>query len=286
VFNFKKIKILVFLMDEEVKKYALLSDATYIMGDKNKTRADKIKEINNLIKDTGFKVHNKKKYSNKNLITFENDKGEINISHKGTQVKSRTGFKDIVADLGVALSVNTNHMGHVKNRRRKTEQIVRELKPETLTLSGHSLGGYTVNQTLANSGKIRKKLKKAYTFNAGSNPILNDDLKVSNKIKDELKDKVEHHRIQGDLVSIGLKRGGLPFGTLKNYKLKEEHKNERGAERILNKIFSFNPAISNVLNLGKKAIDNHHIDHFYQGRLNKIEKKEVQAEQEEKEPTN
>ena len=262
-----------------VKDSALLSQATYIMGDKRKSRQDKYDEINNLVKDTGYTVI--PKYTNKNLVTFENEKGGVHVAHQGTNVKSTTGFKDIVSDIGIALGL-ADHLPSVRKRKRQTERVVRELKPEQFTLSGHSLGGYTVNQTLSSSKKVRNALTQADTFNAGSNPILNDSLKVNNKVKNELKDKVKHHRVQGDLVSAGLK-SFTPFGKIETYKLKKEDKDERGGQRILNKMLSFNPLLSNITNLGKKAIDSHHIDHFHQDRLVKVTKNDAQSEEKENE---
>ncbi len=266
----------------EVKDASLMSEATYIMGNKGQSRQEKYNNINELVKDTGYEVV--PKYSNKNLLTFQDQEGAVHVAHQGTNVKSTTGFKDIVSDVGIALGL-ADHLPHVRKRKRQTERVVRELKPEKFTISGHSLGGYTVNQTLADSKKVRKALDKAHTFNAGANPILNDSLKVNDKIKNELSDKVVHHRVQGDLVSAGLKRF-TPFGKLQTYKIKDEHKNEREGQRILNKLLSFNPLLSNITNLGKKAIDSHHIDHFHKNKLNKIEKKGAESNEEEKEASN
>ncbi len=258
----------------EVKDAALLSEATYIMGNKTKSRTNKYNDINELVKDTGFEVL--PKYTNKNLVTYiDKDSGAVHVAHQGTNVKSTTGFKDIVSDVGIALGI-ADHLPHVRKRKRQTERIVKELQPDQFTMSGHSLGGYTVNQTIADSKKVRKALKQADTFNAGANPILNENLKVNDKTKNELEDKVTHHRVQGDLVSSGLKRF-TPFGKLKTYKIKEEHKDERQGERILNKMLSFNPLLSNVSNLTKKAIDSHHIDLFHQDKLDKVEKNNAQS---------
>lgn len=266
----------------EVKDASLLAESTYIMGNKRKSRKQKYNDINEMVKNTGFEVI--PKYTNKNLVTFQNDKGAIHVAHQGTNVKSTTGFKDIVSDVGIALGL-ADHLPHVRKRKRQTEKVVRELKPEKFTISGHSLGGYTVNQTLADSKKVRKALTKAHTFNAGANPIFNENLKVSDKVKKDLDNKVEHHRVQGDLVSAGLKRF-TPFGELKTYKIKDEHKDERQGQRILNKMLSFNPLLSNISNLSKKAIDSHHIDLFHQNKLDKVNKNKVQSVEEEKEASN
>ena len=257
---------------------ALLSEATYIMGNKSGNRTKKYNEINELVKSTGYQVI--PNYTNKNLVTYQkiDDPKTVAIAHQGTNVKSTTGFKDIVSDVGIALGLG-DHLPHIRKRKRKTEQVLKDLNPDKFYLSGHSLGGYTANHTIANSKRVQKHLTNAHTFNAAQNPILSNDLQVSDKVKKQLDDKVVHHRVHGDLVSAGFKKS-LPFGKLQNYKLKDEHKNERAGERILSKMLSFNPALKTIRNYTKKAIDSHHIDHFHQDRLTKVDKNTKNVSQE------
>ena len=263
-----------------IEDASLLAESTYVMGNKRKSRQDKYDEINDLVKQTGYSVI--PEHTNKNMVTFKNEAGDIHISQQGTNVQSTTGFKDIANDIAIGLGLG-GHMDHTRKRKRKTEKAIRELNPEKLTMSAHSLGGFSQNYTIANSKKVRNKLDKAYTFNSASNPILDNDLTVSDKVKKELNDKVIHARVQGDLVSSGFKTN-LPFGKLETYKLKKEHKNERAGERILNKLISFNPLLSNITNLTKKAIHAHHASHFHQNKLNKITKNDIQSEEKENEP--
>ena len=183
--------------------------------------------------------------------------------------------KDLYADLGLAFGFSDT-LPYVKRRRRKTEEIINKLEPEKFYLVGHSLGGYTVKQSLKDSKKIRNKLTEAHTFNAGANAIFNDNLKVNKKIKKQLEDKVTHHRINGDLVSASLK-SFIPFGKVQNYKLKE--KNEKEGQNILNKALTFNPVLKQIKNLTSKAIDAHHIDNFYKKDLIKINKKQEKEAQ-------
>ncbi len=261
----------------DTKQAALLSEATYIMGNKSGNRTKKYNDINELVKSTGFEVI--PNYTNKNMVTYQkiDDPKSVHIAHQGTNVKSTTGFKDIVSDVGIALGLG-DHLPHVRKRKRKTEQVLKDLNPEQFTMSGHSLGGYTANHTIANSKRVQKHLTKAHSFNAAQNPILSNDLKVSDKIKKQLDDKVVHHRVQGDLVSAGFKKL-LPFGKLETYKLKNEHKDERAGERILSKMLSFNPGLKTIRNLGKKAVDSHHIDHFHQDKLTKVERNTAQEDE-------
>lgn len=266
----------------DIENAALLAESTYIMGGKGKSRQQKYNDINKMVEKTGYTVI--PKHTNKNMVTFQDKQGNVHLSQQGTNVKSTTGFKDIANDIAIGLGFG-GHLDHTRKRKRKAEKVVRELNPENLTMSSHSLGGYTQNYTIANSKKVRNKLKKAYTFNGAANPILDNDLNVKPSVKKELEDKVVHARVQGDLVSAGFKKK-LPFGKLETYKLKDEHKDERAGQRILNKLTSFNPLLSTVSNLGKKAIDAHHVSHWHEKKLDKVDKNSVQAVEEEKEQSN
>jgi len=266
----------------DIEDAAILAESSYIMGGKGKSRQSKYDDINKMVEKTGYTVI--PKHTNKNMVTFQDKEGNIHISQQGTNVKSTTGFKDIANDIAIGLGFG-GHMDHTRKRKRKTERVVRELNPENLTMSAHSLGGFSQNYTIANSKKVRNKLKKAYTFNGAANPVLNNDLDIKPSVKKELEDKVIHARVQGDLVSAGFKKN-LPFGQLQTYKLKDEHKDERQGQRILNKLLSFNPLLSNVSNLGKKAIDAHHVSHWHEKKLDKVEKKDTQSNEIQNEPTN
>ncbi len=75
---------------------AKLAESTYIMGGKGKSRQSKYDEINDFVKNTGYSVV--PKHTNKNIITFKNNEGDIHISQQGTNIRSTTAFKDISND--------------------------------------------------------------------------------------------------------------------------------------------------------------------------------------------
>ena len=136
-------------------------------------------------------------------------------------------------------------------------------------------------QTRAQLTVLRKLVKQADEIIHAGDPDREGQLLVDEvinhvgikpSVKKELEDKVVHARVQGDLVSAGFKKK-LPFGKLETYKLKDEHKDERQGQRILNKLLSFNPLLSNVSNLGNKAIDAHHVSHWHEKKLDKIASK-------------
>jgi len=245
-------------VEDKVRAYAKLSESTYIMGEKGKSRAERIASVNKQVQGTGFKLVDDKKYSNPNMTTYRNDKtGELHVAHRGTSVGGRKGLKDIRNDIAFGLGL-TKLDPRFSRRTKATERVIKDLAPEKLTMSGHSLGGGTVQYAIANSKKIRKNLSEAHTFNSAANPILNNDLQVSKKDKKELEDKVTHHRVKGDVVSIGFNQS-VPFGTVKKYSVKHDETRGKG---LLNKIVKKNPLLSKVKQLTSKALHAHHIDHF------------------------
>jgi len=244
--------------DQQVKAYAMMAEGTYRIGDKG-DRDERVADTNTLVKNTGFAVVDDKKYTNNNMTTYKNEEtGEIHVSHRGTHVGGRRGLKDIRNDIAFGLGL-TKLDPRFKRRTKATERVIKDLQPEKLTMSGHSLGGGTVQYAIANSKKIRKNLHSAHTFNSASNPILNNDLQVSSKDKKELEDKVTHHRVRGDVVSAGFNLS-VPFGKVKKYSVKHD---EKRGKSLVDKIVKKNPVLSKVKQLTSKALHSHHIDHFY-----------------------
>jgi len=244
--------------DQQVKAYAMMAEGTYRIGDKG-DRDERVADTNTLVKNTGFAVVDDKKYTNNNMTTYKNEEtGEIHVSHRGTHVGGRRGLKDIRNDIAFGLGL-TKLDPRFKRRTKATERVIKDLAPQKLTMSGHSLGGGTVQYAIANSKKIRKNLHSAHTFNAAANPILNNDLQVSGKDKKELEEKVTHHRVKGDVVSAGFNLS-VPFGKVKKYSV--PHDEKRG-KSLVDKIVKKNPLLSKVKQLTSKALHSHHIDHFY-----------------------
>jgi len=247
------------VQDEKVKAYAKLSEGSYEMGEKAKSREERISAINKQVEGTGFSVVDDKKYSNPNMTTYRNDKtGELHVAHRGTSVGGRRGLKDIRNDIAFGLGL-TKLDPRFRRRTKNTERVIKDLAPQKLTMSGHSLGGGSVQYAIANSKKIRKNLDEAHTFNSAANPILNNDLQVSKKDKKELDEKVTHHRVRGDVVSAGFNQS-VPFGTVKKYSVKHDEESGKG---LVDKIVKKNPLLSKVKQLTSKALHAHKIEHFH-----------------------
>lgn len=247
---------------------AKLAQGTYKFAQKGKSRDKRIGEVNDFIKATGYEIDASN--SNRNgVVTYRqrDNPDKIHIAHMGTNTARRGGYKDIGSDLAIAFGFG-GHDRQAKQRKNKTEKIVKKLNPEELTLSAHSLGAFTLNYTIAKSKTVRDKLDKADTFNGASNSVFNNDLDVSKKVKRDLKDKVVHHRIKHDVVSKGFK-AGVPFGTLKTYKLRAEPSEVE--DRRADSIVKTKEELEGM-NFTGKALNAHHISHFADRDLDEVTK--------------
>jgi len=247
--------------DEKVKAYAKLASGTYTLGEKGKSRAERIAEVNEFVKDTNFSVVDDKKYSNPNITTYRNNEtGELHVSHRGTHIKGRRGMKDVRNDFAIALGLQKLDP-RFKRRTKSTERVIKDLKPSNFTMSGHSLGNGTMQYAIANSRKIRQNLDEAHSYNGASNLILSANIQVSKKDKKELDKKVTHHRIKGDVVSAGFKTATGGFGKVKRYDIKHDEESGKG---LINKIVKSSPVLSKVSQLTSKALHAHKLEHFHQ----------------------
>lgn len=247
-------------MDSEIG--AVLANGAYILGG-SKNLSDGYDAVNSHIKDIGFEVI--PEYSNRNVTTYRkiDDPTHIHISHKGTQIKSKTGLKDFISDFKIALGFG-GHSTQAIKRKNKTEKVIKELEPKTFTMSSHSLGGFTQNYALAKSKKIRDAINIGHTYNSGSNPLFSNDLNVSKKAKDELSNRIFHHRTRNDIVSKGLK-DNLPFGQLIQYKLRpteHERTHQEVYNNLINKIDLKSKEDLRNMNFTDKALYSHHLHHF------------------------
>jgi hypothetical protein len=255
---------------------AKLAEMTYEIG-KTKVKKripDAIDNVNDHLTEENINYEVVPEWTDRNITTYrsKDDPNKIHISHKGTQFGSSTGAKDVLSDLKIAIGLGP-HDKHVKRRKKRTERIIKNLNPDELTMSGHSLGGMTMNYTIGKSKKVRDKLLQADSFNAGSSFAFNNDLKLSERAKKELKEiPITHHRTRNDIVSKGLtdKGFGVPFGELKQYKLRptkyEKEHNDIHSKGIKDK------KELDKLNFGSKALYAHGLHHFSNRILDPVQK--------------
>ena len=253
---------------------AKLAEQGYEIG-----KGTSYQKINHDMKVQGLDYSVVPEHSHGGVATFKHNSNPdtYHIAHKGTQPTQKTGVRDVVSDLKIAFGKGS-YSRQAKARKNFTEKVVDAIDPKTLTMSGHSLGGFTLNHTLAKSKKVRDKLLMAHTYNAGSSFAFNNEMKVSGRTKNDLKHRVIQHRTRGDIVSKGLtpKGFGVPFGTLKEYKVRP-NQDEVGHEKLFKK---YNDKMDlksqdelKKMGWGSKALYAHHLSHFTERKPDPVEDK-------------
>jgi len=143
------------------------------------------------------------------------------IAHRGTDVHSNTISKQLKADLNIGVGNKSGDKLH-KDRAKQTEDIVKSIKESnpdhTIHLTGHSLGGSTVQHALVKSKIVRDNVKTVDTFNAGSSIIGGKPLASKSQAYKDIAAKSTHHHILGDKISENV--GSAMIGRVKKYNVK------------------------------------------------------------------
>jgi hypothetical protein len=186
---------------------AKLTQLHYLVDKHGKKKATK--KINKKLEGTGYEVSKLKR----GVAHYKHEDGHNVISVKGTDVKQK---KDLVSDikLGVGFS---NSDKQFKHRRNQIKDIIKSNEGDNY-LTGHSLGGSIATAGMVKSKSIRDNVKEAHLFNTGYTKSFHDELSSGLKKTDkqELKDKLTHHRTKGDVISNAL--GSNHIGKVKTYK--------------------------------------------------------------------
>ena len=244
-----------------ISDMARMAQASYLMGQKDVGKSQRLQETRDATDKTNYILN--KDYTNSEISVFQHKDNPKNvvISMRGTKFGGRRGNKDLQNDLAIATG-NAGHESTFKRRKQKTNKIIKELQPTSLHMTSHSLGGATQNYTIANSKILKKFINdgnvfSAKSFNAGHHPKFDNNMNVGKKYGKTLKDKVEHHRVPGDVVSVGLK-GNNPFGRVVEKKVKYSPKEHSG---LFNKFIKDTP-LGKVRDFTDKTLHAHHISHF------------------------
>ncbi len=252
---------------------ALLTQATYQLGEKGVNKKDRVANANKLVEQTGYIVNSQHSNSEVTAYQHKDDPNNVFIAHRGTKLNTdrrNKNHNDITADLMTAIGLG-GHDAKMKRRKNKTNSIVKALQPTSaLHMGSHSLGGATMNHTIANSRKVRKHLTSAKSFNAAAHPVFSNGTAVSKKVAKELENKVEHHRIKNDPVSAGFLTGNVPFGKLKTHSVK--HDSSKG-KSFLQNLVEATTALGQAKRFTEKGIHAHAISHFHDGSVKKKKNK-------------
>jgi|TARA_R100000742_G_C4264002_1_gene81878 hypothetical protein len=166
--------------------------------------------------------------SSDDVRVFKNlEDNSFHITHRGTD-----NIKDVKTDVELALGQGDNSKD-IQNRQQQTKLIVDKFKGRKITASGHSLGGYSITQTMTDPF-IADNVSMVHTFNGASLP----HIRTHKEVKHDLTDKIIHHRNDKDIVSLGHGLRSLKgMGKVIHYK--SDTNNELKAHRL--DFFKTNP---------------------------------------------
>ena len=190
---------------------AKIANIHYIYQDRpNKQRANKMakRKLGRL----GYELDEAN--TGKDVLTAKRG-NNVHINYSGTNINSP---RDIISDAALATGVQRINPQFTE-RRQKTRNIMRQYGDDNnFSLGGHSLGGSIELNTLSQSKSIRDRTKVAHVFNLGYTKAFHESIKPTDKkIKRQLNDKVNIHRVKGDLVSAHANKE-TAFGNLFEYK--------------------------------------------------------------------
>ena len=125
---------------------ATFAKASYLMGQKTLGKNKRLQETNDLTSKTNYVIN--PNYTNSEISVFQHKDNPKNIvvSMRGTKIDGRRGKKDIINDL----AITTGRAGGeptFKRRKQRVNKIIKELKPNGLHMTSHSLGDATQNYT-------------------------------------------------------------------------------------------------------------------------------------------
>ena len=162
------------------------------------------------------------KNTNADVLTATRN-NNVHINYSGTNINNP---RDIVSDIALGTGLQKLNPQFTE-RRKKTREIMRSYGDDKdYSLSGHSLGGSILIDTLARSKSIRQRVNTAHSFNAGYTQMFHDSIPALDKQeKKELNKKVSHHRVKGDVVSAHMNKQ-TSFGQLAEY----EHEDKKNAD--------------------------------------------------------
>ena len=178
-----------------------------------KTEKDPAAYVREQLKGSDYQLEN----LNRGVAHYKRiSDGSHHVSIKGTDPNM---FKDLVSDfkLGVGLGGTDKQF---KRRTNQVKEIYRNNPEGDKYIVGHSLGGSIGTHMMTKSKGIRAATKQADFFNTGYTPNFHNELRsgLSKDDKKEIKSKVTHHHILGDVVSSSLLQKAI--GKVKPYKIK------------------------------------------------------------------
>jgi hypothetical protein len=240
--------------DPTVKDLATLAEATY------SSTEPKYEEL-------GYKKRGD--LSTPEVHTFHHDEHRHwVISHRGTDLSSENDKKtQLKADFKILQGKQAGDKLH-RDRARDTERIIKTIRDkednlDPIHLTGHSLAGSTIQNSLIKKQYVLDNVKSVNTFNAGSSPLFKVDLKPKTAKYKKIADISTHHVIRGDAISENVDKSMI--GKIKRYTSKQKPTFSQKFLKTIGK-FSFISPIAGLAHWAGTKIantaQNHSISNF------------------------
>ena len=191
------------------------------------------------------------------------------IAHRGTDLSGSQRKADLVSDMSILTGHTTNDKLH-KKRTARTEHIVKQIRKNgdsDIHVTGHSLGGSTVQHSMLHSKFVRENVATSNTFNAGSSPnpfkTKKGDNKKNSKAYNLIQQKSTHHHIRGDGISSNVRHQLI--GKHRAYKSSKKPSLINRLVKKVKPLLSTSPLLHLASMTAKKVDDtlnSHSITHF------------------------
>ena len=109
---------------------ALLTQATYQLGEKGVNKKDRVANANKLVEQTGYVVNSQHSNSEVTAYQHKDDPNNVFIAHRGTKVdtdRRNKNHNDITADLMTAIGLG-GHDAKMKRRKKNKKKLILLLK--------------------------------------------------------------------------------------------------------------------------------------------------------------
>ena len=182
-----------------ISNYAELSQLHYHVDKHGKKKASK--KIDKALEGSDYSLEKLKR----GVAVYRHKDGSSVLNVKGTDVTNR---RDILSDIRLGLGLS-KHDKQFSSRKKQIKDHLKKEDPNSVTLTGHSLGASIAISAMAKSKSIRDNTKSAHLYNTGMTMAFNKELQKDLKKDDkkELKSKLMHHHVKNDPISAALTIG-------------------------------------------------------------------------------
>ena len=195
-----------------ISNYAELSQLHYHVDKHGKKKG--AKKIDKALEGSDYSLEKLKR----GVAVYRHKDGSSVLNVKGTDV---TNKRDILSDIRLGLGLS-KHDKQFSSRKKQIKDHLKNEDANSVTLTGHSLGGSIATSAMVKSKSVRDNVKSAELFNTGYTKAFNSELSkgLSKDDKKVLKQKLTHHHTSDDVISTALTNKGT-IGRVKKIETKD-----------------------------------------------------------------